>query len=72
MKNSVIGKRVVLVLILFTLCTFQAAAQEDSFGLDEKVGMVLQMLSSPLSRNVSASSRQGGRSRGCSRNSSPG
>ncbi|MDR1173976.1 MAG: TrbC/VirB2 family protein [Treponema sp.] len=52
MKNSVIGKRVVLVLILFALCTFQAAAQEDSFGLDEKVGMVLQLLSSPWVKGI--------------------
>jgi type IV secretory pathway VirB2 component (pilin) len=52
MKNSVIGKRMVLSLLLFSLCVFQAAAQEDSFGLDEKVGMVLQMLSSPWVKGI--------------------
>jgi type IV secretory pathway VirB2 component (pilin) len=52
MKNSIIGKRVVLVLVLFVICTFQAAAQDNSFGLDDKVGMVLQMLSSPWVKGV--------------------
>jgi type IV secretory pathway VirB2 component (pilin) len=52
MKNSVSGKRVVLVVILFALCTFQAAAQDNSFGLDDKVGMVLQMLSSPWVKGI--------------------
>jgi type IV secretory pathway VirB2 component (pilin) len=52
MKNGMTGKRIVLVFILFALCTFQAAAQDDSFGLDEKVGMVLQMLSSPWVKGI--------------------
>jgi type IV secretory pathway VirB2 component (pilin) len=53
MKNSVIGKRVVLVLILFAFCTFSAAAaDDDSFGLDEKIGMVLKMLSSPWVKGI--------------------
>jgi hypothetical protein len=46
MKNSVIGKRVVMAVILLAFCVFQAAAQDNSFGLDDKVGTVLQMLSS--------------------------
>ena len=52
MKNSVIGKRVVMVAILSALCVFQAAAQDDSFGLDDKVSMVLQMLSSPWVKGI--------------------
>jgi type IV secretory pathway VirB2 component (pilin) len=52
MKNRVAVKRIVLVLILFALCTFQAAAQEDSFGLDDKVGMILKMLSSPWVKGI--------------------
>jgi type IV secretory pathway VirB2 component (pilin) len=51
MKNRGIGKRLVLAAVLFMLCTFQAAA-EDDFGLDEKVGMVLQMLSSPWVKGI--------------------
>jgi hypothetical protein len=47
MKKNGIGKRVVLVVILLALCMFQAAAQDNSFGLDDKVGIILQMLSSP-------------------------
>jgi hypothetical protein len=34
------------------VCTFQAA-REDSFGLEEKVGMVLQMFSSPWVKGIS-------------------
>jgi type IV secretory pathway VirB2 component (pilin) len=52
MKNSVIGKRIVLLMVLFVVCTFTAAADDDSFGLDEKVGMVLQMLSSPWVKGI--------------------
>jgi type IV secretory pathway VirB2 component (pilin) len=52
MKKSVIGKRAVMIAILLALCTFQAAAQDNSFGLDDKVGMVLQMLSSPWVKGI--------------------
>jgi type IV secretory pathway VirB2 component (pilin) len=52
MKNSNIGKRAILVVALLALCVFQAAAQDDSFGLDSKVAMVLQMLSSPWVKGI--------------------
>jgi type IV secretory pathway VirB2 component (pilin) len=52
MKKKGIGKRVVLVVILLALCTFQAAAQDNSFGLDDKVGMIVQMLSSPWVKGI--------------------
>jgi type IV secretory pathway VirB2 component (pilin) len=52
MKNSNFRKRAGLVLALLALCAFQAAAQDNSFGLDDKVGMVLQMLSSPWVKGI--------------------
>jgi type IV secretory pathway VirB2 component (pilin) len=52
MKKKGIGKRAVLVVILLALCTFQAAAQDNSFGLDDKVGMSFQMLSSPWGKGI--------------------
>jgi type IV secretory pathway VirB2 component (pilin) len=51
MNKSVIGKRAAFLIILFAVCTFQVVAQE-SFGLDEKVGLVLQMLSSPWVKGI--------------------
>jgi type IV secretory pathway VirB2 component (pilin) len=52
MKNGSIRKRIVLVLLLSAVCTFQAAAEDSSFGLDEKIGLVLQMLSSPWVKGI--------------------
>jgi type IV secretory pathway VirB2 component (pilin) len=51
MKN-LLGKRLVILIVLFAVCTFQAAAQDDAFGLDAKVAMILQMLSSPWVKGI--------------------
>lgn len=51
MNDSRIGKRIIILAILFVVFTFTVSA-EDTFGLDEKVGMVLQMLSSPWVKGI--------------------
>jgi type IV secretory pathway VirB2 component (pilin) len=51
MNNSLVGKRILIVAVLFVVITVAASAQ-DAFGLDEKVGMVLQMLSSPWVKGI--------------------
>lgn len=51
MNNSLVGKRILIVAVLFVVITVTASAQ-DAFGLDEKVGMVLQMLSSPWVKGI--------------------
>jgi hypothetical protein len=43
-----INKRIAAPVLLLVICVFQVTA--DDFGLDEKIGMVLQILSSPWSR----------------------
>jgi hypothetical protein len=50
MKKLVINKRIVALVALLVICVFSAAA--DDFGLDEKIGMVLQMLSSPWVKGI--------------------
>jgi type IV secretory pathway VirB2 component (pilin) len=50
MKQLVINKRMAALALLLVICTFSVAA--DDFGLDEKIGMVLQMLSSPWVKGV--------------------
>jgi type IV secretory pathway VirB2 component (pilin) len=50
MKNLVINKRMAALVLLLVICTFSVAA--DDFGLDEKIGMVLQMLSSPWVKGI--------------------
>jgi type IV secretory pathway VirB2 component (pilin) len=50
MKHSLLGKRIVLLIVFLAICTFSAAA--DDFGLDDKVGMILQMLSSPWVKGI--------------------
>jgi type IV secretory pathway VirB2 component (pilin) len=52
MNSSLFGKRIVILFLLFAVCTFSVAAQTDDFGLDEKIGMVLQMLSSPWVKGI--------------------
>jgi hypothetical protein len=39
------------LVLLLVICVFQVAAADD-FGLDEKIGMVLQMLSSPWVKGI--------------------
>jgi hypothetical protein len=50
MKKLVINKRIAALVLLLVICTFSVAA--DDFGLDEKIGMVLQMLSSPWVKGI--------------------
>jgi type IV secretory pathway VirB2 component (pilin) len=50
MKKLVVNKRIVALVVLLVICVFSAAA--DDFGLDEKIGMVLQMLSSPWVKGI--------------------
>jgi type IV secretory pathway VirB2 component (pilin) len=45
-----INKRMAALVLLLVICTFSVAA--DDFGLDEKIGMVLQMLSSPWVKGI--------------------
>jgi len=53
MKQSVSVKRLVFVMILIALSTFSVYAQtEDTFGLNSKVGMILQLLSSPWVKGI--------------------
>jgi type IV secretory pathway VirB2 component (pilin) len=42
--------RIAALALLLVICAFSAAA--DDFGLDEKIGMVLQILSSPWVKGV--------------------
>jgi type IV secretory pathway VirB2 component (pilin) len=44
-------KRLVLFIVFFVVCVFSAAA-EDAFGLDTKVGLMLQLLSSPWVKGI--------------------
>jgi hypothetical protein len=41
MKKLVINKRIAALVLLLVICTFSVAA--DDFGLNEKIGMVLQL-----------------------------
>jgi type IV secretory pathway VirB2 component (pilin) len=50
MKKLVINTRIVALAVLLVICVFSVAA--DDFGLDEKIGMVLQMLSSPWVKGI--------------------
>jgi type IV secretory pathway VirB2 component (pilin) len=50
MKKLVVNKRIAALALLLVICTFSVAA--DDFGLDEKIGMVLQMLSSPWVKGI--------------------
>jgi hypothetical protein len=51
MKPSIrINKRIAALAVLLVICIFSAAAND--FGLDEKIGMVLQMLSSPWVKGI--------------------
>jgi type IV secretory pathway VirB2 component (pilin) len=50
MKKPGINKRIAAVVLLLVMCTFSAAAED--FGLNEKIGMVLQMLSSPWVKGI--------------------
>jgi hypothetical protein len=45
MKKLVINKRIAALALLLVICVFQAAA--NNFGLNDKIGIVLQMFSSP-------------------------
>jgi hypothetical protein len=45
-----INKRMAALVLLLVICVFQVA--DDDFGLDEKIGMVLQMLSSPWVKGI--------------------
>jgi type IV secretory pathway VirB2 component (pilin) len=50
MKKLVINKRMAALALLVVMCAFPAAAED--FGLNEKIGMVLQMLSSPWVKGI--------------------
>jgi type IV secretory pathway VirB2 component (pilin) len=50
MKKLVINKRMAALALLLVICAFTAGA--DDFGLDEKIGMVLQLLSSPWVKGI--------------------
>jgi type IV secretory pathway VirB2 component (pilin) len=50
MKKLVVNKRIAALALLLVICVFSVAA--DDFGLDEKIGMVLQLLSSPWVKGV--------------------
>jgi hypothetical protein len=50
MNNLVMNKRMTALVLLLVMCAFPAAAED--FGLNEKIGMVLQMLSSPWVKGV--------------------
>jgi type IV secretory pathway VirB2 component (pilin) len=50
MKKPGINKRIAALALLLTICVFQAAAED--FGLNDKIGMVLQMLSSPWVKGI--------------------
>jgi hypothetical protein len=50
MRKRYFDKRIVFLLILLVICTFTASA--DDFGLDEKIGEVLKMLSSPWVKGI--------------------
>ena len=52
MTNSVSTKRLVLLVILLAVTTFSVFAAEDTFGLNNKVGLILQMLSSPWVKGI--------------------
>jgi type IV secretory pathway VirB2 component (pilin) len=52
MRASFFGNRFILVMILFGISIISVYAQDNSFGLDTKIGMVLQMLSSPWVKGI--------------------
>jgi type IV secretory pathway VirB2 component (pilin) len=50
MRKRYFDKRIVFLLILLIVCTFTVSA--DDFGLNEKIGEVLKMLSSPWVKGI--------------------